>query len=74
MTRQVIQLSGGRSYPIDVISGGLDGLGEAVAGALKPPFKVHLVTNPVVGALYLDSAPCRDQGHAGRLQLSPVVE
>ena len=46
---------GGRSYPIHVVDGDLDGLGAAVAEGFDSP-RVIIVTNPVVGALYLDSA------------------
>lgn len=45
----------GGSYPVHVVRGGLDGLGEAMAGVL-PPGPAVVVTNPVVGALYLDAA------------------
>ncbi len=45
----------GRSYPIHVVDGDLAGLGAAVAEVL-PSGRVVVVTNPVVGALYLDAA------------------
>ncbi len=44
-----------RAYPIHVVDGGLDGLGGAVAAQL-PPGRIAVVTNPVVGPLYLDAA------------------
>jgi 3-dehydroquinate synthase len=44
-----------RAYPIHVVDGGLDGLGVAVAAQL-PPGRIAVVTNPVVGPLYLDAA------------------
>jgi 3-dehydroquinate synthase len=56
MSRQEIHLSGDRSYPIEVVSGGLSGLGGALLEVLDGPARVHLVTNPVVGALYLGEA------------------
>lgn len=46
---------GGRSYPIHVVDGDLSGLGAAVADLL-PAGPAVIVTNPVVGALYLDQA------------------
>ncbi len=45
---------GGRAYPIYVVAAGLEGLGDAVAEAL-PAGPIVVVTNPVVGALYLDA-------------------
>ena len=42
---------GERSYPIDIGTGLLAGLGPAVAARFRAP-RVHLVTNPTVGALY----------------------
>ncbi|MFT5685617.1 MAG: 3-dehydroquinate synthase [Myxococcota bacterium] len=46
---------GERAYPIHVVDEGLSGLGVAVAAQL-PPGRVAVVTNPVVGALYLEEA------------------
>ena len=50
-----VDLPGGRSYPIHVVDGGLDGLGSTVAEHLSPR-RAAVVTNPVVGALYLEAA------------------
>lgn len=50
-----VDLPGGRAYPIHVVDGGLEGLGETLAAAISPR-RVALVTNPVVGALYQDAA------------------
>ncbi|MDP6935457.1 MAG: 3-dehydroquinate synthase [Myxococcota bacterium] len=46
---------GERSYPIEVVDGGLAGLGASMAQVL-PPGRCVLVTNPVVGALYAPAA------------------
>jgi len=43
------------AYPVHVTPGGLDGLG-ARAAQLMAPRRCVVVTNPVVGALYLDQA------------------
>ncbi|RME26417.1 MAG: 3-dehydroquinate synthase [Deltaproteobacteria bacterium] len=59
---------GGRSYPIHVIEGGLEGLGAAMRAAL-PPGPAVVVTNPVVGALY--ARDCVDSLSAAGF--SPVV-
>jgi 3-dehydroquinate synthase len=56
MVRLEISLSGGRSYPIEICQGGLQGLGASVVQNLGPLGRLHLVTNPVVGALYLSEA------------------
>lgn len=45
----------GRGYPIHIVDGGLDGLGAAVAEAL-PPGPVVIVSNDVVGPLYMAEA------------------
>ncbi len=45
---------GDRSYPIHIVQGGLEGLGVAAAEVL-PVGLVMVVTNPVVGALYLEA-------------------
>lgn len=45
----------GRSYEVAVVEGDLTGLGAAVAEVL-PAGPIVVVTNPVVGALYLDAA------------------
>ncbi|NOY28489.1 MAG: 3-dehydroquinate synthase [Oligoflexia bacterium] len=45
----------GRGYPIHVVDGDLSLLGAAMAAVL-PTGPVAVVTNPVVGALYLDAA------------------
>ncbi|MCK6504628.1 3-dehydroquinate synthase [Myxococcota bacterium] len=44
----------GRAYPIHVVDEGLGGLGAAVAATL-PTGPIMVVTNPVVGGLYLDA-------------------
>ncbi len=46
---------GERGYPIEVVAGGLEGLGAAVRRVLAPR-RAALVTNPTVGALYAEAA------------------
>lgn len=46
---------GGRSYPIHIVDGGLDGLGAATAEALRPG-PIVVVSNTVVAPLYLAQA------------------
>lgn len=55
MTRLQVPLPGGRGYPIEISLGGLEGLGGAVSEVASGG-RVFVVTNPVVGALYLDAA------------------
>lgn len=45
----------GRSYPIHIEAGGLEGLGQAVADVL-PPGPAIVVSNTVVGPLYMAAA------------------
>jgi len=47
--------SGAGSYPVHLVEGGLEGLGEALSARLRPR-RALLVTNPVVGALYGQAA------------------
>lgn len=54
MIRVDVELGAG-SYPIHVVDGGLEGLGTAVS-SVAPAGRCVVVTNPVVGALYLDAA------------------
>ncbi|MCB9777914.1 MAG: 3-dehydroquinate synthase [Alphaproteobacteria bacterium] len=56
------------AYPIHVVDGGLEGLGGAVAQALRPG-PAFVVTNPVVGALYAHAA-CASLRGAG---FRPIV-
>jgi len=55
MRRLSVSLPTGQGYPILISPGGIDGLGTALVEVFSP-CRVCLVTNPVVGALYLDDA------------------
>lgn len=50
-----VDLPGGRAYPIHVVDEGLEGLGVTMAEQISPR-RAAVVTNPVVGALYLEAA------------------
>ena len=56
MSVLVVPLPNGRSYPVVVVQDGLEGLGPSVRHHLGAVPRVHLVTNPVVGELYLRQA------------------
>lgn len=56
MSVMIVPLPNGRSYPIEVVQDGLQGLGASLKKHLGPTPRVHLVTNPVVGELYLNEA------------------
>ncbi|MFT4978903.1 MAG: 3-dehydroquinate synthase [Myxococcota bacterium] len=55
MRRLSVSLPGGRDYPIVISAGGIEGLGAAFRER-SAATRACIVTNPVVGALYLDGA------------------